>query len=847
MKLTLFPLFACWTAAVHAVVTFSVETDRPESLYRCGETATFTVTAKDDSHAPLQGVFTARLDNFGPEIVATADIDLAKTNVFTLAGTLAKPGFLRLHIDGATKPVERRQLDFSVAFEPEKINPATPCPRDFLSFWLAAKERLDAEVPLDAKMERVPEKSTARYDFYKISFATFGRRIYGLMSVPTDKKRAPFPVRVEVPGAGCGFWALKLNPAPDAICCFLTVNDFEPDENDLKGAKAKWDAINAMYRAKYGTREYSSAGLSESREAAYFYPVILGINRAVDWLAARPDVNRNSFTYRGTSQGGGMGIILCALNRHFTKANFMVPALSDTLGGRANRASGWPYPRETHLKGGADEAERNAPYFDAVNFAPYVNCPVRMVVGFADVTCPPHAVYAAYNRIGTKDKEIWHGIGMGHGVRGEFYNRASAWLHENQFASYPQTDVSYEKTNGVTLAWLTIRTSPVSRVKSVVTLPERWNGRLWFYGNGGAAGWCNPKGALKVAERGMVGVHTDMGTGNPCETLHRETIVDFDHRAAHLTLVEAKKLVEKRYGRLPAYCYFEGQSTGGGQGIHAALRYPDDFDGIMSGVPANVRMPLHTYFWYARREMRKDGKDVFAKSELEAVRDAAKEVLGKNDPDWCRGRFLADISWTQAKADAVLARARELEPSLNDADKLARLQRILKGPEIGGKLVHTGLPFGTVMESFEGLQFVLRWYVGQHADLDDVDETVVRRWIGEYAPHLDATSADLDAFRARGGKLFVFAGLEDPIVPCPPIADWYRSVVRRLGTQDAADEFMRFYLLPGRAHGGGSGVVELKGRNEALIDWVESGIAPGALNGILKTGGTHSVAPLKVR
>ena len=64
---------------------------------------------------------------------------------------------------------------------------------------------------------------------------------------------------------------------------------------------------------------------------------------------------------------------------------------------------------------------------------------------------------------------------------------------------------------------------------------------------------------------------------------------------------------------------------------------------------------------------------------------------------------------------------------------------------------------------------------------------------------------------------------------------------------DAADEFMRFYLMPGRAHGGGSGVVELKGRNEALIDWVESGIAPGALNGILKTGGTHSVAPLKVR
>ena len=160
--------------------------------------------------------------------------------------------------------------------------------------------------------------------------------------------------------------------------------------------------------------------------------------------------------------------------------------------------------------------------------------------------------------------------------------------------------------------------------------------------------------------------------------------------------------------------------------------------------------------------------------------------------------------------------------------------------------MHTGLPFGTVMESFEGLQFVLRWYVGQHADLDKVDEAVVRRWVEEYASHLDATSPDLDAFRARGGKLFVFAGLEDPVVPCPPIVDWYRSVVSRLGSQSAADEFMRFYLLPGRAHGGGSGVVELKGRNEALVDWVEKGVAPAALDGILKSGGTHPVEPLKV-
>ena len=169
-------LFAACSAT--AAIVFSVETNHPDALYRCGEAARFTVTAKDDAGAPLAGTFTARLDNFGPQVIATTEVDLAKTNAFTLVGTLAEPGFLRVHIDGAGAPAERRPLDYSVGFEPGRIKPAAPAPRDFLSFWLAAQDKLNAEVPLDPQMQRVPEKSTDAYDYYRISFATFGRRIH---------------------------------------------------------------------------------------------------------------------------------------------------------------------------------------------------------------------------------------------------------------------------------------------------------------------------------------------------------------------------------------------------------------------------------------------------------------------------------------------------------------------------------------------------------------------------------------------------------------------------------------------------------------------------------------------
>ena len=74
----------------HAAIVFDVKTDRPDAVYKCGEKAVFTVTAKDDKGAPLQGAFTARLDNFGPKVVATAEVDLAKDERIYAEGYLER-------------------------------------------------------------------------------------------------------------------------------------------------------------------------------------------------------------------------------------------------------------------------------------------------------------------------------------------------------------------------------------------------------------------------------------------------------------------------------------------------------------------------------------------------------------------------------------------------------------------------------------------------------------------------------------------------------------------------------------------------------------------------------------
>ena len=85
---------------------YEVVADRPTCVYRCGETATFTVKITGTNGIPVKvGKVKATLDNFGPRQIASAEWDLASTNVFTFAGRLDSPGFLRIRF--SPSPVRR--------------------------------------------------------------------------------------------------------------------------------------------------------------------------------------------------------------------------------------------------------------------------------------------------------------------------------------------------------------------------------------------------------------------------------------------------------------------------------------------------------------------------------------------------------------------------------------------------------------------------------------------------------------------------------------------------------------------------------------------------------------------
>ena len=66
-----------------------------------------------------------------------------------------------------------------------------------------------------------------------------------------------------------------------------------------------------------------------------------------------------------------------------------------------------------------------------------------------------------------------------------------------------------------------------------------------------------------------------------------EKVVDFGHRAQHVTTVAGKAIVQAFYGTAAKHSYFYACSQGGHHALMEAQRYPEDYDGIIAGDPAN--------------------------------------------------------------------------------------------------------------------------------------------------------------------------------------------------------------------------------------------------------------------
>lgn len=386
------------------------------------------------------------------------------------------------------------------------------------------------------------------------------------------------------------------------------------------------------------------------------------------------------------------------------------------------------------------------------------------------------------------------------------------------------------------------------RCRAELPMPEKWDGRLWGQGNSGYAG-ALPRITSYVAA-GTAAVTTDLGTRGITDCGKSNAKIwpanvrrDFNWRATHLMTVYGKKIVAAFYGRPCCKAYFFGGSTGGRQAMSEALRFPDDYDGIIAGLPDNNAAVSEIAVWHLWRQTHDaNGRSLFTTNDMRVVADAAVAYRAGKDPAPYSGNFLADARLSEADIDGFLELAARRLPSLADGDRLPRLKALYM------PLVHEGICYfnGYAPGTYLGKNMTWMGLINLRSYLmENGMKGVVARWknvgwkeidgyLREYAPEFNACSPDLAAFAKRGGKLIMVAGWEDQTIPPAPIVDYYERVCRKDGGIERTKEYFRLFCVPGCAHGGGvgramTGVPGGATLRRQLVDWREKGVPPRSI------------------
>lgn len=413
--LSLIFLFAMASFVWAEAAKVEVDVERESHIYTLNESANFIISVLDENgEAVKEGELTLVFQNDFRKELRRETLDLAKANPVTVSEKMDVPGFLSLRASCGKV--------FGLAgagFEPEKIQPSQPLPEDFWDYWRGLQKKLRAEVPADLKLEKIDSLSSDRQTIYRISMAVFdGQRAHGFLAVPAGE--GPFPVLVTVSWAGPGFGP-ETHLAKEGFMV-LSMPIFPYPVGLTKEERQKqYDEFNEKLGILYCLHG------APDRERYFFRNAYLGIDRVMDYVLERPDADKTRVGYYGTSQGGGSALILGGLNGKFTYITGNVPAICDHGGAKMDRSPGWPKLYDA-VK--VPEVEAMGPYFDGVNFARGITCPTRLTVGFIDTTCSPSSVYAAFNVIPAKDKEMLTEPHRGHAT-GSQAGIVMQWLKEN--------------------------------------------------------------------------------------------------------------------------------------------------------------------------------------------------------------------------------------------------------------------------------------------------------------------------------------------------------------------------------------------------------------------------------
>ena len=315
---------------------------------------------------------------------------------------LPVPGFQQV-----TCRVNGDERKVRVYREPEKLQKPLTRQSDFAAYWMSTLISL-SRIPMDV---RIRETSTVKgIRLSEVTISSVGRvEVRGWLEEPV--KRGRYPAVLRVPGYGGSM-------EPLGMFTDRVVFSFNPRGHG-----------NSQDTVKGKPEDFWIRGLDD-KQGYYYQGCYMDCVRAVEFLAQHAAVDASRIAVWGGSQGGGLAFATAALSPKVALCLADIPFMCDWNG--YFKLSEWPEMESWICDAGHRSWQttlKTLSYFDTMNLAGRVSCPVRMGIGLQDDVCPPSTSFAAFNRVhGPREFHIYPD--QGPGVPDQHYTAGWRWIEK---------------------------------------------------------------------------------------------------------------------------------------------------------------------------------------------------------------------------------------------------------------------------------------------------------------------------------------------------------------------------------------------------------------------------------
>jgi feruloyl esterase len=394
--------------------------------------------------------------------------------------------------------------------------------------------------------------------------------------------------------------------------------------------------------------------------------------------------------------------------------------------------------------------------------------------------------------------------------------------------------------------------APQNKFELRLPLAGDWNQRFFFTPCAGFCGGvngeaCNPSLARGYASVTHNGGHDGVqGFDGVWAANDPRLQEDFGWRGVHLVTRAAKALTTQYYARPIVRSYISGCSKGGQSVLKEAQQFPDDYDGYLPIAPVyDFVGRIVAGAWFAQAVNDGHGRSVLDEAAAAAVHKSVLARCGAQggvdeglvtDParcDW-RPELIACAGATGTDCltpPQVAAVKRLMSPVVTSKGDLVYRYPYLPGTETewSGWNYAGDTPVINNLLHGQFLRFMADPAPRANADALTFDFDRGPATLARARQVYDATSTDLRAVKARGGKVLMWHGLADAGIVASSSIGYYEAVTKTMRGRQDTEDFFRLFLVPGVHHcAGGPGLTNFDALT-LLENWVEKGQAPDVL------------------